>query len=572
MSETERTVRAHEQTIQPLQRIVTVGCDGDYCPDLPALAAAATLPSLGRPLAQWQSRRGGRCLATIEMGRVHPRSLFARFAFTRDELRSASARWTAARHQGPAAKPSEMRTYVHELTHYHQLVTTPYGLFLQYCKKLQNEATISLVNTLLAAGFPVIPPLLVNIIPLTSKMPTGVADEIRRCLSGWLNIEVLIAALDGNRARRMDLSEMLITFEKKAEKGAKPIIPPMLYWQRTFFLVQDSLADHITRVNHEARERRNPDPVYPGNIDRSAITAALSALPSDFDRAIEGSEFGLSMLAGYRWDVDGIVESHATAAEFWESDATYDSFTAWALANDDPDLGIYHNCLVLGLEAIGTRKLQSFLASYMALCEIALFAPLLPWHAELRASSPSFDQLLPAVRFERLLGSAAKIKPMQSPRDHGRFVLDLCKDLGWVHPTQIIRSAVDELQAVSDPITVVYLQAQRWRAQMRSTTFIGIDPFLFDPSPAAEQWRYFFDFVIIDYKDRTTYHPDKNFLETMTTRYLSMLGLETLMRRDSLTLEAPYGKSTRESEWMTGLLRGRFRDLFGRDFPDLNVV
>lgn len=505
------------------------------------------------------------------MGRVDPRSLFARFGFTRDELQSASARWMAVTRQGPAAKPNEMRTYVHELTHYHQLVTTPYGLFLQYCKKLQNQATVSMANALIAAGFPVVPPLLLNI-PPTSKMPTDVANQVQRCLSGWLNIEDLIAALDGNRPRRVALQEMFVTLAEKAEKGAKPALPPLLGLHRTFVLVQDSLAEYITGINQQALQKGNSNLVYPGNIDRSAITAALSALPNNFDRNIETSDLALTLLGGNPWDVDAIVESHATAAEFWESDATYDSFTAWAHAKDDPELDIYRKCLIRGLETIGTRDLRSFLASYMALCEIALFAPLLPWHAGLRASSPGFDQLLPAVRFQRLLGSATRVTPMQSPGDHGRFVLDLCKDLGWVQPIQIIKSAVDEQQAVSDPITVVYLQAQRWRAQMSSATFIGIDPFLFDPSPVAEQWRYFFDFVIIDYKDRTTYHRDKNFLEIMTTRYLSMLGLEALMRRDSLTLEAPYGRSTTENDWMTGWLRGWFRELFGRDFPDLKVV
>ena len=502
------------------------------------------------------------------MGRVDPRSLFARFGFNQAELDSASTTWMAAKRRGPAAKPSEVRTFVHELTHYQQLTTTPYGLFLQYCRILQSRATIAMANALLGAEFPVAPPLLYNLPP---KMPTDVAEEVDRCLEGWLNIEELVAALDGNLARRTALRETWLAIEELAEKGGHPPLPPLLGLERTFVLVQDSLAKDIAEINQHARELGNSVPVYPDNIDRSAITAAVSAFPSDHDRAIENLEFALSM-TGYPWDVDAIVESHATAAEFWESDATYDSFTAWVQAKAESELDVYRRCLIEGLRLIGTRNLPSFLASYMTICEIALFAPLLPQHAALRASSPGFQQLLPTLRFRELLWSAAHVEPMQGMRDHDRYVLDLCKDLGWVHPIQVIRSAVDGPQAVSDPITLIYLQAQRWRAQRNSTAFIGIDPILFDPSPLAEQWRLLFDFVIIDYRDRTTYHRDKDFLESMTTRYLNMLGLEALMRHDSLTLEAPYGRSSIENQWMTEWLRRRFRALFGRDFPDLKVV
>jgi hypothetical protein len=504
------------------------------------------------------------------MGRVDPRSLFARFDFTRDELMSPGKAWLAAKRQGPAAKPDALRTYVHELTHYQQLTTTPYGLFLQYCKKLQNEATSTLVTVLLAAGYPVTQPLLYNV---PQKMPADVTDQVGRCLSGWLNIEELVAALDGNRARRAALLEASIAISEQVKKGVDPLLPSLLGAQRTFALVQDSLAAHIAGINQKARERGNPNPVYPDNIDQSAISTALSALsaaPTDVDRQAEMREIALGL--SNPWDVDAIVESQATAAEFWESDASYDTVTAWVQATDDPELSVYRECLRLGLDAIRTNYLPSFLASYLTLCEIALFAPLLPQHASLRASIPDFEQLLPSVRFQRLLMSAAQVKPMQGIGDRDRYVRELCEDLAWVLPDQIVKSAMDGPQAVSDPLTYIYLQAQRWRTVQGGAIFTGVDQLLFDPSPEAEQWRQLFNFVIVDYKDRTTYHPDKNFLETMTTRHLSMLGMEALMVRDTLTIKAPYGRSAAENQWMTEWLRNRFKGLFGRDFPDLQFV
>jgi hypothetical protein len=507
----------------------------------------------------------------VEMGRVDPRSLFARFDFTRDELLSGAETWLAAKRRGPAAKPDELRTYVHELTHYQQLTTTPYGLFLQYCKKLQNEAASTLVSALLAAGYPITQPVLYNVPP---TMPAEVADQVGRCLSGWLNIEELVAALDGNRARRAALRQAWIAIGEQVQKGAHPLLPSLLGWQQAFALVQDSLAKHVAGVNQKAREHGNENPVYPDNIDQSAISTGLSALsapPNDEDRRAEMREIALGLL-NTPWDVDAIVESQATAAEFWESDATYDTFTAWVQAKDDPELSVYRMCLRLGLDSIKTSYLPSFLASYMTLCEIALFAPLLPQHAALRASSPGFEQLLPTTRFQRLLMSAAQVKPMQGMSDRDRYVRELCNGLGWVLPDQIVKSAVDGPQPVSDPLTVIYLQAQRWRTVQGGGIFTGVDQLLFDPSPEAEQWRQLFNFVIVDFKDRTTYTQDKNFLETVTTSHLSTLGMEALMVRDTLTIKAPYGRSAAENQWMTEWLRNRFKVLFGRDFPDLQFV
>ena len=65
----------------------------------------------------------------VETGRLDSVSLFVRFDFTRDELWAAADKWRAAKRQRPVAKPEQLRTFVHELMHYLQAVTTPYGMF-----------------------------------------------------------------------------------------------------------------------------------------------------------------------------------------------------------------------------------------------------------------------------------------------------------------------------------------------------------------------------------------------------------------------------------------------------------
>ena len=413
----------------------------------------------------------------MEMGRLDPCSLFARFSFTRGALESAGATWVAAKQKGPATKPAEMRAYVHELTHYQQLTTTPYGLFLQYCRLLQNHAAVDLVKTLLAAGYPASPPVLYR---LPRNMPPAVAENVGRCAAGWWNIQNLVAALDGNRARRLSVQDAFVQSAAQAEQGGNPTLPAILPLWRTFPLVQDSLADFIATSNEWARQQGQPVPVYPDNIDRAAITAALSTLPNDQDRAVTGLET-LLVTTGSPWDVDAIVESQATAAEFWESDVTYDTFADWVHSDAEPELTVYRTCLESGLSAIKTSSLPSFLASYLTLCELVLYPPLLPQHATLRAGIQGFKELLPVIRFQQLISAASRITPMQAMWDHDRYAADLIHDVGWVHPTQIVKSAMDGPEVVSNPLTFIYLQAQRWRGQ-RGSTFIGVDPILFDSS------------------------------------------------------------------------------------------
>lgn len=58
----------------------------------------------------------------------------------------------------------------------------------------------------------------------------------------------------------------------------------------------------------------------------------------------------------------------------------------------------------------------------------------------------------------------------------------------------------------------------------------------------------------------------------MTTRYLTMQGLNAIMCGNGLTLKAPYSQSASEKAWMTRWLRQQFSNLFGRDFPDIEFV
>jgi hypothetical protein len=311
-------------------------------------------------------------------------------------------------------------------------------------------------------------------------------------------------------------------------------------------------------------------PINPEGFDREALRQEKENFPSDGIRADLRTEFGLECF-GNPWNVEAIIESMAMVAEFWESGTDYDCFVAWANAMDDPTLQVYRTCIVTGLSAIHTRRLPEFIMSYMALCELTLYAPLLPHHAALRVQHPDFRQILPIHRWWELVRAASDIAPMRARSDHSRYVTEISRKLGWIHPIQIIKVAMDGPDTVSNPLAQLYLWAQQWRARS-SNAFLGVHRFLFASSPEATAWRDKFDFVILDYADRTMYHRDKEFLQAMTTHHLNMLGMRYIMLGKTLTIVAPYRGDEAERRWMTAWLRDRFKAVFNRDFPMLQVV
>lgn len=508
----------------------------------------------------------------FEAGGLGADSLFARFDFTRDALIDATTRRVKAIQSGrPGEMPPALKTYVHELTHYVQYTTTPYGVFLHQCRVLQNRATIDIVQTLLGSrgGFRM--PLLQNVPELTGESEA----TVRRMLALWVNVENLVASLAGDQERRAALGTAFVADVERVKGGLRPRMPPLLDFRKAFARVQESMADLTSALNQDAEQRGNPVPMFlpVSDADRSAISAELADATGHLpDR--ERAELRLNDLfdlTGNPWNIEAVIESAATAAEFWGSDISYDEFVAWAEAPVDPRLRVYRNCIAQALPSIESRELSTVIPTYLSLCELALSAPLLPQHAALRRRKPNFRQILPTLRWMELLSAAGQVRPMNGRSDHGRYVTDLCQALDWVHPVQIAKAAVDGPSMVSAPLSQIYNWAQRVRA-LNSGDFIGLDRYLLDDTPAASTWRDHFNFVLIDYADRTTYHRDKSFLSSMTTRHLEMLGLRCIMEGRQLVIQAPYRGDDAERQWMAEWLRARFKSLFDRDFPMLRVV
>jgi hypothetical protein len=484
-------------------------------------------------------------------GLFSPESLNVTLGFTR------AAHEAAVIEMGRTGRPpEEIKTYLHELTHYVQHTTTPYWLFIHYCRQLQTADTVEMVRALLSAGVPVRRPLLEHA-PLSIEGTVG--STIRGARMRWVNTEVLVAFLGQNRDKLLHYLARFI---------AAPAHTSLLTLLETFRRLQGGIAHFIENEN-AMRNARGLPPWDNGMLDADALNAEGSRLDERFALNLERTAVSIDLL-GNPWGTESIIESAATVAEWTESGADLSALRAFAADTTDPELAMYKYCLALGLEAIRADDLPQFAFTFIALCELALHAPLLPQHATLRAGRIDPLQLFPALRFWKLLGPVSRIRPLEGLADVARFSLELCRALDWVQPTQIIAAALKGPETVADRRSQRYTWAQSERARGQHA-FTNLLRRAFDPA-SGEQFRQRYVFPVIEYADRTFYMRDKDALWDLTTQHLLTMTMRQIMLGTTLTVTCPYRGAPAEAETLTTWLRAELQMLFGRPFPMARVV
>jgi hypothetical protein len=350
-----------------------------------------------------------------------------------------------------------------------------------------------------------------------------------------------------------------------ADKSRIPFLSPL----ETLRRLQGSVAHFITNEN-ASRDRLGQPPWDNGVFDVAAINAEGDDVGDDATSSLERMALVLDLL-GNPWGMESIIESAATAAEWAESGADLSALQAYAADNADPELMMYKNCLARGLEAIHADDLPQFAFTFIALCELALQAPLLPQHATLRAGRLDPRQVFPALRFEMLLKAVGRIRPLQGLADVARFNLELCRVLEWVHPNQLIALALSGPQAVADRRSQRYIWAQAERAVMQHA-FANLLRRAFDPSAQGESFRQRYAFPVIEYADRTFYMRDKDALWWLTTQHLLTMTMRQIVLGTTLTVTCPYRGAPAEAERLTTWLRTELQRIFGRSFPMARVA
>lgn len=480
-------------------------------------------------------------------------SLNVRLGFERARLD-----WARSEFLRTGRPPEELRAYVHELTHYVQSTTTPFGIFLHYCRQLQTADTVELVRALLKAGLKVERPL-IRRAPVDLDGPIG--STVRGVVARWTNTEYLAAFLGQNYKKFINYAEALTS------DGAKFMVPDHL---TSFGRLQGGIA-HFIETENAGRQSMGFPPWDQGDFDVDAINAEGASFGSHDSRALERMAVGLELLGRNPWGTRSIIESAAMAAEWAESGHSLESLREIAKDWSDPDTADYRRCLERGFGVIQTDDLPQFCFTYVALSELALQAPLLPQHAGLRKGTLDPTQLFPSLRFWALLTVARDVAPLRGLSDVGRYYTDLCAALGWVHPVQLQTIAQHAPANIGDRRVQRYLWAQQERARCQHA-FINLLRRDCDPTVEGAVFRARYAFPVIEYTNKTLYMGDKDALWSLTTQHLLTYTMRQIMLGKTLTVPCPYRGDPKEAETLTIWLREELESLFDRPFPMAQVI
>ena len=239
-------------------------------------------------------------------------SLNVRLGFERARLD-----WARSEFHRTSRPPEELKTYVHELTHYVQSNTTPFGAFLHYCRQLQTADTVELVRALLKAGLKVERPL-IRRLPVDLDGPLG--STVRGVVARWTSTEFLAAFLG-------QISEKFVRYaEVLTSDSAKFMLPGQI---KSFVRLQGGIAHFIVTENADRQSMGFP-PWDQGDFDVDAINAEGASLESNDSRTLVRMAVRLELLGGNPWGTRSIIESAAMAAEWAESGHSLESLQEFA--------------------------------------------------------------------------------------------------------------------------------------------------------------------------------------------------------------------------------------------------
>jgi hypothetical protein len=213
---------------------------------------------------------------------------------------------------------------------------------------------------------------------------------------------------------------------------------------------------------------------------------------------------------------------------------------------------------------VHASTLPEFLMSYLALCEVALFAPVLFEHRALRKGGVKSSEILPFVRWRSALEASSKVSPLTSLSDYDRYTRQVCEGARLTPPQDIVQATVNAGgDPPRDPRERVYWTAMRIRTQ-------GPGAFL-DSLGILGHLPMDMDFPVIQYTDRTLFLKDKVLLHQLVMSYLMRAVVRRMLLRPDLTVPMPYPPLPEETALYTTELKALLEQALGISVPGVLV-
>jgi hypothetical protein len=485
-----------------------------------------------------------------KLGAFSIESLFVHYSFTFDELLTAVDAFPSA---GDAPEP--LKTVVHEATHLFHTTTTPFGFLIYALRRLQAILVARTINDLRRRHIKIRYPL----VAFARRLPAQVRRYIRPYLAAWYAAEVFIGMALGDFGT---WAEHLLKNPLLAEAGGSPA--------QLFALIQRHL---VTSYRDQARDLR----ALLGDDVMGEAAPPFEAfefdLPGDADCRQDERNFVTMQALMNECNMIFVTESAATTSESWRANGLdiEDFWTRFRAQFDWRGSGNMSGMQMLR-GAIPTRSIRSFVLSYLALCELSLFGPVLPQHRHLRPAV-LLRELLPFGRWVELVNAATKVRPMEALEDFERYTEELSATLNWVSPKELVRfTATSHVAMENDIHESMYVRANQYR-QQAPWVFHDYDALFRPQSPAQIELTQIFNFPVIQYADRTLYHRNKALLGAFTRYYLIRAALRAILLRNRIVIRMPYRpRDEPEVAFLRDELLGDLEGLIGIRVTDLVLV
>jgi len=286
-------------------------------------------------------------------------------------------------------------------------------------------------------------------------------------------------------------------------------------------------------------------------------------------RALQRTYTGLRLLVDDQATLPTVLESAAFAAELWGADTDR---VDQLLGGGDLGSGAfpYLHPLQTTAEAIGTSDVRRLTLTHLAVCDLAMCAPVLPEHRSLRRNGLVWRELLPELRLSEIRRVLGTVEPVRNLEDYGRFADETCDRLGWVSPKEIAESATTLRPPVPDLRDTVYETAMQYRTRA-SWLFIWPEVSLAGVSQ-LQHFHETFTFPIVEYTDKVLYHKDKELLVAVQHSYLFYMWHRKIMTGRPRQLRVPWRSYPEEVANLREQMRDVMSHSLGRDSPMPDLV
>lgn len=431
---------------------------------------------------------------------------------------------------------SNIRTGFHELVHFFQYHATPFGMYLSLLcdfQMLQLRTLLRLVKERMRVEYPLLPQICRHLRPVSRY------EKIWYHLKYWYLAELVRLYLIG------DFANFCYYYEKNIFSEELP--------SQWFSQLEAELCN-VLNLPFTDRILQKED-------------SEAQAFLHDITLRITGNS-----------DARNIFENQARMAQYWwEMGYCENPFTNVSFEHK-------YSGLIAEYTAFSTAEnFPQFHETFYAICELALFPPILPFQAQI-GSRISLRDLNPIVRVRDIMAAAQSVAPIKDMDDHQRFLDEVSGLLNYPSLEEILKSSVSfgNEQGHFSYDELLFFTSQRLR-QQEFSIFYNLGrwhPMSKYQYADARPFSNFFMPPIVRFSDQTLFFRPGEVTQPIIERYYLFYYLKELLigfrakkgNGTQVLIQAPFYRDAEDLELQNVVCKKELKKLFGAGIPEALVV